>query len=103
MDLILQILPYIDSVSAMAILGVAFVWMKYIDKEKQFNTVILSRLKAIEAEVRDCERDRDTIEASFHALKLEHAVLTEKYDKLFLEFETVKAELRFSQQVRNAH
>lgn len=103
MELLLEILPYVDSVSAMAVLGVAFVWMRYIDKEKQFNRVILERLKAVEAEVRDCERDRDTIEAAFNALKLEHAVLTEKYDKLFLEFEKVKAELRFNQQVRNAH
>ena len=104
MEWVAQVLPYIDSVSAMAVLGIAFVWMKYIDKEKQYTKMLqdqisslITRVEKVEKEVHDCETTRAEIEIAFNALKLEHAILQQKYDALRLDFESVKSELRVHQ------
>lgn len=101
MEWVAQVLPYVDSVSAMAVLTIAFVWMRYIDKEKQYTSLLQSqitamseRLAKLEEEVKDCETTRASIEQAFNLLKLEHSMLQKKYDDLRLDFEKVKVELR---------
>lgn len=101
MEWLVQVLPYVDSVSAMAVIGIALVWMRYIDKEKQYVTLLKEqigllsgRMEKLEAEVKDCETTRASIEQAFNLLKLEHSMLQKKYDDLRLDFEKVRTELR---------
>ena len=100
MELALQLLPYIDSVSAMAVLGLVFLWMRYADKDKKINSSLENRVDKIEEELKLCNQDKQAIADDLANIKTQYAVLLEKHAALQIELEKMRTELKLATKAR---